>query len=151
MQVLCFKVHSGLVNCPTLAHVFLRKPSKTKAFNIVDLHERFTRFLGCWGSFMQLKCAGRAFQQHWFGFQGKLNDFNISGRSVLFQSIMNGQHITIEHDFVVDRIVFSNFSILLRIYPCMFWLFGTEWLVEDIYILILMSFDCQVLIVQSQS
>jgi len=43
-----------------------------------------------------------------FGFPGTMNDINIWERSSLLESMLNGKHDEIDHDFVLDGEVFSK-------------------------------------------
>lgn len=60
------------------------------------------------------------FWQSAFGFPKRLNDPNIWERSALFESMTNGDHNKINHDFIIDGQVFiKSFYLVDGIYPCL--------------------------------
>ncbi len=62
-----------------------------------------------------------------FGFPGTLNDINIWERSTLLESMLNGQHDDIDHEFVLDGEVFTKlFYLVDGIYPSLTRFLGPE-------------------------
>ena len=62
-----------------------------------------------------------------FGFPGTLNDINIWERSSLFESMLNGQHDKVDHDFNLGGEIFKKlYNLVDGIYPSLSWFLGPE-------------------------
>ncbi len=62
-----------------------------------------------------------------FGFPGTLNDINIWERSSLLESMLNGRHEQIDHQFTLDEKTFTQLYYLVDgIYPSLSRFLGTE-------------------------
>ena len=141
------KFPCGLVNSHILPKVYLRKPTKSNACNVTQLHNHAHKIPGMLGSLEMTKVYWKNCRIHlkgqfqgqekyaasnlksvvdtnlWFwhavvGFPGTLNDLNIWQRLALFESMTNGDHKKIDHDFIVNGQVFSKLcDIVDGIYP----------------------------------
>ena len=127
-----------MVDCNALANVYLQKPTKSDARNIVKLHEKVHKIPGMTGSLDVMKVHWKNCPTAWKGqFQGRekysglgleavvdnnlwfwhaafrfpetLNDINIWECSSLFESMINGEHDSLDFDYVVDEEVFLTF------------------------------------------
>jgi hypothetical protein len=137
----------GIVCCSALADIYLRKPTKPDARNIIGLHEHVNNIIGMMGSLNVTKVHWKNCPTAWkgqfqwldkfdgiglevvvdtnlwfwqdaFGFPGTLNDINIWEHSSLFESMINGEHDELDFDFLVDGEVFSKlFYLADGIYP----------------------------------
>ena len=136
-----------MVKCNALANVYLRRPTKSDARNVVRLHEKVHKIPGMMGLLDVTKVHWKNCPTAWkgqfqgrekytglgleavvdnslwfwhaaFGFPGTLNDINIWERSSLFESMINGEHDNLDFDYVVDEEVFSKlFHLVNGIYP----------------------------------
>lgn len=138
---------TGLVSCRALAEVYLRKPSKADAHKVTNLHRDVHKMPGMLGSLDvtkvhwkncptalkgqfqgREKCATIALKSvvdynlwFWhasFGFPGTMNDINIWEHSCLLESMLNGSHSEIDHNFTLDGETFHQLYFLVDgIYP----------------------------------
>eukprot|EP00956_Cyclotella_meneghiniana_P042514 scaffold248515_cov72-Cyclotella_meneghiniana.AAC.2 len=137
----------GIVNCPGIADVYLRTPTKDDAKRIERLHHETHGIRGMLGSLDVTKvvwenCPAALKGQYqgkekvatigleavadhnlwiWhraFGFPGTLNDINIWERSPLFQSMQDGSHSEIDFEFLINGETFTKLYYLVDgIYP----------------------------------
>ena len=137
----------GIVNCPAIADVYLRTPTKDDAKRIERLHHETHGIRGMLGSLDVTKvvwenCPAALKGQYqgkekvatigleavadhnlwiWhraFGFPGTLNDINIWERSPLFQSMQDGSHSEIDFEFLINGETFTKLYYLVDgIYP----------------------------------
>ena len=62
-----------------------------------------------------------------FGFAGTMNDINIWERSSLLESMLNGKHKEIDHEFTLDGKQYNKlFYIVNGIYPSLSRFLGPE-------------------------
>lgn len=123
----------GLVNCHALSGVYLRKPTKVYSCKINYIHKWVHKIPGMLGSLDVTKvhrknCPTALKGQFWgqekyfqllwglllvwhasCGFPGSMNDINVWERSLLFESMINGKHDGIDHDFTLDGKVFLSY------------------------------------------
>jgi hypothetical protein len=137
----------GIVECPEIANVYLRNPSRADAKRVADMHKEVHGIDGMLGSLDVTKVVWEncpaalkgqfqgkekvatigleAVADHnlwiWhsaFGFPGSLNDINIWERSPLFESMQNGQHDELDFPFTADGLTFDKlFYLVDGIYP----------------------------------
>ena len=146
----------GLVTCPALAGVYLRKPSKSDAYKVTAMHQEVHKMPGMLGSLdvtkihwkncpaalkgqyqgrekiatIALECVVDYNLWFWhasFGFPGTMNDINIWERSSLLESMLNGKHKEIDHEFTLDGNTFDKLYYLVDgIYPSLTRFLGPE-------------------------
>jgi hypothetical protein len=121
----------GIVNCPEIAEVYLRSPTKSNARRIAQLHKEVhgidgmlgsldltkvvweNRPLALKGQFQgKEKCATIRLEavadhnlwlwHHAFGFPGSLNDINIWETTPLFESMQDGTHDEFDFPFTIN-------------------------------------------------
>lgn len=143
------KLARGIYECPEIADIYLRNPTKREAKRIVEMHKRVHGVVGMLGSLdvtkIVWKNCPKALQGQYkgkekvatiglevvadfhvwiwhcaFGFPGSLNDINIWERSPLFQSMQDGSHSKIDIPFHADGKRFDKlFYLVDGIYPAM--------------------------------
>ena len=146
----------GLVTCPALANVYLRKPSKSDARTVTTMHKNVHKMPGMLGSLdvtkvhwkncpTALKGQFQGREKHatialesvvdynlWFwhasfGFPGTMNDINIWERSSLLESMLNGEHESLDHEYTLDGTKFNKlFYLVDGIYPSLSRFLGPE-------------------------
>ena len=139
----------GIYECPEIADVYLRDPSKSDAQRIVQMHKEVHGVDGMLGSLdvskVVWKNCPKALQGQYqgkekvatigleavadfnlwiwhsaFGFPGSLNDINIWERSPLFKSMQDGTHSKIDIPFHADGTRFELLYYLVDgIYPAL--------------------------------
>eukprot|EP00804_Cyclotella_cryptica_P015099 CCRYP_000680-RA/>CCRYP_000680-RA protein AED:0.00 eAED:0.00 QI:23/-1/1/1/-1/1/1/26/445 len=147
---------TSLVTCPALAEVYLRIPTKADAVKVTTMHKNAHKMPGMLGSLDvtkvhwkkcptalkgqfqgREKCATIALEAvvyhnlwFWHGsfeFPGTLNDINMWERSSLLESMLNGRHDQIDHQYTLDNKPFKKLYYLVDgIYPSLSRFLGTE-------------------------
>ena len=143
LSKLCF----GIVNSPKYSQLYLRLPTKSDTRRIVQLHKDNHGIDGMLGSLDVTKihwancpCAWKgqfegkegsptirleavADYNLWiwhsaFGFPGSMNDLNIWERSPLLETMIDGYHDSIDHNFIINGQSFKQLYYLIDgIYP----------------------------------
>lgn len=141
------KLSRGIVECPEIAEVYLRNPSKSDARRIAKMHKEVHGINGMMGSLDVTKIPWQNCPAAWkgqfvgkegvptlgleavadynlwiwhsaFGFPGSLNDINIWERSPLLEMMQDGTHSEMDFSFEIDGVVFSLLYYLVDgIYP----------------------------------